>query len=47
MKLSELIKLRQNKKRLDRIRNNRKNIIPFVGAGIVSRLWLIYMAKAA
>lgn len=34
MKLSELIKLRQNKKRLDRIRNNRKNIIPFVGAGI-------------
>lgn len=34
MKLSELINLRQNKKRLDSIRNNRRNIIPFVGAGI-------------
>ncbi len=34
MRISELINLRQNKKRLDNIRQNRRNIIPFVGAGI-------------
>lgn len=34
MRISELINLRQNKKRLDAIRENRRNTIPFVGAGI-------------
>lgn len=34
MRISELIELRQNKKRLENIRQNRKNIVPFVGAGI-------------
>lgn len=34
MRLSELLKLKQNRIRLDKIRNNRRNIVPFVGAGI-------------
>lgn len=34
MELNKLINFQSNRKRLDRIKNNRKNIIPFVGAGI-------------
>lgn len=34
MRLSELLKLRQNRTRLNNVRNNRKNTVPFVGAGI-------------
>ena len=34
MRIAELINLRQNRKRLDNIRKNRRNTIPFVGAGI-------------
>lgn len=34
MRLSELLKLRQNRIRLDKICNNRRNVVPFVGAGI-------------
>ncbi len=34
MKLSELINFQSNKERLEEIRKNRTNIIPFVGAGI-------------
>lgn len=34
MRISELINLRQNRQRLNNIRENRKNIVPFVGAGI-------------
>lgn len=34
MKLSELICFRSNKKRLEDIRENRNNIVPFIGAGI-------------
>lgn len=34
MELNELINFHSNRKRLDRIKNNRNNIVPFVGAGI-------------
>ena len=34
MKLSDLINFQSNRSRLDEIRKNRKDIIPFVGAGI-------------
>ena len=34
MELSELINFQSNRNRLDRVKNNRKNIVPFVGAGI-------------
>lgn len=34
MRISELLNLRQNRHRLNSIRTNRRNIIPFVGAGI-------------
>lgn len=34
MELNELIYYQANKKRLDRIKNNKKNIVPFVGAGV-------------
>lgn len=34
MRISELLHLRQNRIRLNNIRKNRRNIIPFVGAGI-------------
>ena len=34
MELNELINFRSNRKRLDRVKSNRKNIVPFVGAGI-------------
>lgn len=34
MVLSELLKLKNNKIRLDAIKKNRENIVPFVGAGI-------------
>ena len=34
MRLSELLKLKQNRKRLECIRGNRKMVVPFVGAGI-------------
>lgn len=34
MKLSELINFQSNRKRLESIKENRNNIIPFVGAGI-------------
>lgn len=34
MRISELLKLKQNRRRLEKIRKNRRNIIPFVGAGI-------------
>lgn len=34
MRLSELVNFQSNKQRLDAIRQNRENIVPFVGAGI-------------
>lgn len=34
MKLSELINFQSNKLRLEEIKNNRSNIVPFVGAGV-------------
>lgn len=34
MRISELINLRENRQRLNKIRENRKNTVPFVGAGI-------------
>ena len=34
MVLSELLELKNNKIRLDAIKKNRENIVPFVGAGI-------------
>lgn len=34
MELDKLINFHSNKNRLERIKNNKKNIVPFVGAGI-------------
>lgn len=34
MRISELLTLKQNKYRLNAIRKNRKNVVPFVGAGV-------------
>lgn len=34
MRLSDLLSLRDNKTRLDKIRNNRRNVVPFIGAGV-------------
>ena len=34
MELIELVNFKANRKRLDRVKKNRKNIVPFVGAGI-------------
>lgn len=34
MELIELVNYKANRKRLDRVKKNRKNIVPFVGAGI-------------
>ncbi len=51
MELSNLINFQSNKKRLDRIRKNRKNIVPFVGAGISKNcglyLWQELLDKLA
>lgn len=34
MKLSELIDFQANRDRLDEIKTNRRNIVPFVGTGV-------------
>lgn len=34
MTLSELLDFQSNRSRLEEIRRNRRNIVPFVGAGI-------------